>query len=144
MEKEKKIEENLIDSKSQFYLGSDYEKILDYSAKELQDSEGNKDTARFIRLTNEKDRAYSYLYAALMTKQIQVSWQKASFPIDDNIGVVTTLYNIGFQHSNPNANPKVGGARINLSSGEKSYDYSFGELAELFYESDELVEIFPK
>lgn len=134
LETAKEIENNLIDKNSAFYLGKNFENILKYKVGE------NANDARFLRLTDESDRSYSYLYAALANKQIISEWQNSGFDIKDNVGVLATLYNIGFKHSIPNANPKIGGAVINLNDEE----YSFGELAKLFYESNELIETFPK
>jgi hypothetical protein len=100
----------------------------------------NPDNERFERLTDDKDRYYSYLYAALMIKELEKQWADAGFPIDGKVGVIATLYNIGFQNSKPNANPQVGGAEIDIGSTK----YSFGGLAESFYNSRELVDIFVK
>jgi hypothetical protein len=97
-------------------------------------------TERFDRLTDEHNHYYSYLYAALYLEQIEHQWQTAGFDISQNVGVLSTLYNIGFIHSKPNSTPEVGGAVIEIN-GES---YSFGSLAESFYNSSELIEFFPK
>jgi len=49
-----------------------------------------------------------------------------------------TLFNLGFKASQPKSNPQVGGATISVG-GQK---YSFGYLGSLFYESNELAEVF--
>ncbi len=95
--------------------------------------EGN-DAERVRRLTNEKDHYYSYLYAAIYLKQLETAWKNAGFSISNRPEIIATLYNIGFVNSHPNANPKVGGAEINLY-GKK---YSFGSIAFYFYFSNEL------
>ena len=100
----------------------------------------NPDNERFERLTNEHDRYYSYLYGALMIQELEQQWEEAGFPINKNVGVIATLYNIGFQNSKPNSDPKVGGAEIEINKTT----YSFGGLAKSFYESNELVEKFKK
>lgn len=100
----------------------------------------NPDNERFERLTDDKDRYYSYLYAALMIKELEQQWKDAGFPIEDKIGVIATLYNIGFQNSKPNANPQIGGAQIDISKTT----YSFGGLAQSFYNSNELISEFPR
>ncbi len=92
------------------------------------------DAERVRRLTNEKDHYYSYLYAAIYLKQIETAWKNAGFSISDRPEIIATLYNIGFNNSHPNIDPKVGGAEINLY-GKK---YSFGAIAFYFYFSDEL------
>ncbi len=94
----------------------------------------NDDAERVKRLTNSKDHYYSYLYAAIYLKQLETAWKNAGFPISDRPEILTTLYNIGFRNSHPNADPKVGGAEIDLY-GKK---YSFGAIAFYFYFSDEL------
>ena len=127
------VEAHLVDIKSPFYLGKQYEKALAFSGIEERDQE------RFTRITDEHNHLYTYRYAALYIKQIESSWRKAGFPIDTRPEIIATLWNLGFERSKPNANPSSGGAAIDIGGTE----YSFGELARLFYYSDEMVEIFP-
>lgn len=129
----RQIENNLKDPQSPWYLGREYENILDF----LTDNPNNE---RFLRLTNEDDRYYSYLYSAILIKQIESQWEKAGFPIDNQVGIIATLFNIGFNNSKPNSNPKIGGAEIEINKTA----YSFGGLAQSFYDSNELVGIFAK
>ncbi len=126
------IEKHLKDPSSPFYLGKNFEHVLDFKTD-------NPDKERFERLTNEDDRYYSYLYGALMLAQIERQWDFAGFSITNNAGIVSTLYNIGFINSKPKALPQIGGAEIEV--GETKY--SFGGLAQSFYNSDELIEEFP-
>jgi hypothetical protein len=91
-------------------------------------------------MTDQHDHYYSYLYAGLYLKEIEHQWTTASFPIDKNPAVLSTLYNIGFKYSLPNANPQVGGAAITLSDGTRS----FGGLAQEFYDSNILTDVFPR
>jgi hypothetical protein len=128
----KEIEKNLKDKTSPFYLGADFENILDFKTE-------NPDNERFERMTDEDDRYYSYLYGALIIAQIEKQWEQTGFPITNNAGVVSTLYNIGFVNSKPKADPQIGGAEIDIDG--KSY--SFGGLAQSFYHSEELIEEFP-
>lgn len=130
----KETESNLRNPISPFYLGKENENKLDYHSGTDMDEE------RFARLTNEDDRYYSYLYGAIFIKEIISQWKKAGFPIHENIGVIATLYNIGFKNSIPKENPQVGGAEINISSQK----YSFGSLAQAFYYSDQLLIEFPR
>lgn len=129
----KEIESNLQDSTSPFYIGPQYEHLLDFSTSD-------HDAERFNKLTDEHDRYYSYLYAGLYVKEIESQWQKAGFPIDDKPDVIATLYDIGFNNSRPHANPQSGGAEIDIASTT----YSFGDLADDFYQSDQLTDVFPK
>jgi len=131
----REIEDNLKNKASPWYLGAVYEHMLDFPA-----STTDADTQRFDRLTDEHDRYFSYLYAALMIKELEAQWQKAGFPVAERPGIVATLFNIGFQNSHPNADPKVGGAEIDIGS----VVYSFGGLAEDFYHSGELTAEFPR
>lgn len=126
------IENNLKDKSSPFYLGSTSEHLFDFTTS-------NHDQERFKRLTDDKNRYYSYLYASLYLKEIETQWQKAGFDISNRPEIASTLYNIGFEHSNPNASPKVGGSEITI--GDTTY--SFGGLASEFYNSQELIEYFP-
>ncbi len=127
------IENNLKDSNSFFYLGKQYEHLLDFKTE-------NKDEERFTRIIDEDNRYYSYLYAGLHIKQLEVQWEKAGYNIKNRPEILSTLFNIGFKYSIPNANPKSGGASISV--GEK--DYSFGSLAGEFYNSNELLDVFPR
>ena len=56
------------------------------------------------------DHYYSYLYTALYIKEIEAQWERAGFPLTDKPDIVITLFNIGFERSNPNAAPAAGGA----------------------------------
>ena len=59
------IENNLKNSLSVYYLGKEYEHILDYSTDNIEDE-------RLYRLKNYYNHFYSYLYAALILKQTKV------------------------------------------------------------------------
>ncbi len=115
-------------------------KLEENDKKLLAFTTDNPDEERFKRLTNENNRYWSYLYAALHLKEFMDEWKKAGFPIDNKPGVLATLYNIGFAHSKPNVDPKVGGALIEF----KDRTYSFGAFAHDIYYSDELLEEFPR
>jgi len=128
----KTIERNLKDSASVFYLGKQYENLLDFSTK----SPGEE---RFKRLTSYQNHYYSYLYAALNVKQIMIQWERAGFSIANRPEILSTLYNIGFEVSVPKENPVVGGSGINI----KGKKYTFGAIAYEFYYSGELVDLFP-
>ena len=127
-----RIEKNLKDSTSKFYLGEKYENLLDFQSNNIAQE-------RFKRLTSYKNHFYSYLYAALNVKQIKVQWEKSGFPISDRPEILATLYNIGYEVSVPKENPVVGGSGINI----KGKQYSFGAVAYEFYYSGELYELFP-
>ena len=127
------IEKNLKDSTSAFYLGQSYENLLDFSSD-------NHDSERFNKATDEDNHYYTYLYASLFIKQIEKQWENAGFNISNKPEVLATLYNIGFSHSLPNNNPKVGGSIMDIGGQE----LSFGELAYQFYFSDELIDVFPR
>lgn len=126
------IEKNLKDSTSIFYLGKQYEHLLDFQTSNIQQE-------RFKRLTSYQNHFYSYMYAALNVKQINVQWERAGFPIGDRPEILATLYNIGYEVSIPKENPLVGGSGINI----KGKKYSFGSVAYEFYYSGELFELFP-
>lgn len=129
------VENNLKNPDSPYYPGPQYEHLLDFPA-----GTANISGARFTRMTDQHDHYWSYLYAGLYIKEVETQWAKASFPIDGNVAVISTLYNIGFTHSVPNANPQIGGAAITLSDGTRS----FGALAAEFYGSDLLTDILPR
>lgn len=129
------VELHLKDRSSPFYLGPAYEDVLDFSATSTDIK-----TARFVRITDQHNHYWSYLYAGLYMKQIEAQWRTLGFPIDGNVAVISTLYNIGFERSIPKENPKVGGAVIDIGGTL----YSFGGLASDFYYSDLLIDILPR
>jgi len=129
------IEVNLANEKSQFYPGPNFATLVTYAS-----STPDREKELYNRLTDDKDHYYSYLYTALFIKEIESQWKANGFDISANPEVVATLFNIGFDGSTPNPNPKVGGTAINL--GGKKYIY--GELGGNFYRSEELTDIFAK
>jgi hypothetical protein len=74
------------------------------------------------------------LYAGLFIKQIITQWKNAGFDISHSPEIISTIYNLGFSKSIPNANPQSGGAQITIDG----INYSFGSLGAQFYNSDEL------
>lgn len=133
----RQIENNLKDSQSVWYLGLKYEHLLNYTNL-TRDSD--IDSERFSRLTDKEDRYFSYLYSAILLKELEIQWSKAGFPISNRPEILATLFNIGFINSHPNPEPKSGGAEIEINERI----YSFGGLAESFYYSNELITEFPR
>ena len=123
------------DTTSQFYPGDGLSNLVAYTS-----STSNKDQELFNRLTDEKDHYYSYLYTALYLKEIEAQWKRAGYAVGARPDVLVTLFNLGFNASEPKANPQVAGAPITLG-GQR---YSFGDLGATFYHSDELLEEFPE
>jgi hypothetical protein len=132
------VENNLKDPTSPFYLGPQYEHLLDFPASATSTTSISEQ--RFARMTDQHQHYYNYLYAALSIKEIETQWAHAGFPINARPDVIATLYNIGFEHSMPNADPKVGGAAIVING----VTYSFGALANQFYTSNFLNDVFPR
>jgi len=130
----KQIENNLASSTSPYYLGKDFEHTLDFTSATDTDQE------RFSRITDEHNRYYAYLYGALYIKEIEQAWKNSGNSIDNKPEIIGTLYNIGFGHSEPKANPQVGGAEIEVGG----IKYSFGGLTYNIYRSNELLDLFPR
>ncbi len=128
----KVIENNLKNNSSVFYLGKNYEDILNYG-------DSDPDSELMGRLTDTKNHYYSYLYTALFLKQIMSQWETAGYSINDRPEVLSTLFNLGFNKSIPKENPEVGGSTITINDR----DYTFGGLSYEFYYSGELREYFP-
>ena len=125
-------ENHLKDPSSPYYLGADYEHLLDLDPfDQVQE--------RFARLTDDKNHYYAYLYGAVYMKEMMTQWAKAGYDIQYRPEIVGTLFNVGFPQSKPNPDPKVGGSKIQVGDGA----YSFGSLAYEFYYSGELVDEFP-
>jgi hypothetical protein len=127
-----KVERFLKDSLSPFYLGLKYKDLLRFYT-----ADPNKE--RFSRLVNYKNHLYSYLYAAIILRQVREQWRKAGYDISERPEILATLYNVGFEYSKPGPSPRVGGSKVTIN--EKSY--SFGALAYEFYYSGELLKEFP-
>lgn len=130
----RKVEEHAKDPSSPFYPGPDAARLLAYNDSIAHDAE------LYNRLTNDKDHYYSHLYTALYLKEIMAQWERAGFDISSDADALVTLFNIGFENSNPNPDPKAGGASITV--GGRSY--AFGQLGGDFYRSDELLDSFPR
>lgn len=127
-----KIERLLKDSSSEYYLGQQYEHLLDFKTEDSAQE-------RMDRLTSFRNHYYSYMYAAVFLKQVKKQWEKAGYPIDNRPEILATLFNVGFPQSKPKRNPRVGGSTIKIH--EKPY--SFGAIAYQFYYSGELYDMFP-
>ncbi len=127
------IENYTMSTSSDFYPGDSIAPLIAYPEGVDHDAE------LFKRLTDEKDHYYSYLYTAIYLKQIEAQWKKAGYDVSNRPDVLVTLFNLGFQASEPKANPQVAGS--NIVTGGQSY--TFGYLGTLFYESTELRESFP-
>ena len=130
-----KIEAYANDSTSPFYPGPDSAPLLAYGA-----STTDTEDELFSRLTNEKNHYYSYLYTAIYLKEITAQWAAAGYDISARPDVLVTLFNLGFNASAPKDNPQVAGAAITTGG----HNYSFGYLGTLFYQSDELSDVFPQ
>lgn len=129
-----KIEQYANDPSSPFYPGDGVAALIAYQDGVDHDGE------LFNRLTDTKDHYYSLLYTALYIKEIEEQWKRAGFDISNNPGAIATLFNVGFQASTPNAHPRAAGAAIETGG----HSYVYGELGALFYDSNELTDIFPK
>lgn len=80
------------------------------------------------RLESHTDYWQQVLYAGIILKKISLTRARAGYTIDDQPGVILTLYNIG-DDKTPRTNPQVGGAEIELAG----QTYSFGELGMKLY-----------
>jgi hypothetical protein len=127
------IENNLKNPASPYYLGAQYAHLLDFQTGDPQEE-------RFARMTDQHDHYYSYLYAGLYLREVETQWKSDGFDISGRPEIISTLYNIGFANSHPNADPQSGGAAITLGTQTES----FGALAAEFYNSNELLVEFPK
>ncbi len=126
------IEQNLKDSASVFYLGSNRKNLLDFYSE-------NPDTERYYRLVNYRNHYFQYLYTALYLHQVQKQWKASNIDISNRPEILVTLYNVGFTSSKPNPNPRVGGSTITIHDKL----YTFGGIAFDFYYSGELAREFP-
>ncbi|MCO5260676.1 MAG: hypothetical protein M9916_11075 [Crocinitomicaceae bacterium] len=135
-----KIEDNLKNKLSPYYLGEEYENLLDYDSLSVYSNNLN-DTmhVRLQRLVQFSNHYYSYLYAALFVRQIKMQWERAGFPIHDRPEILASLFNLGYHKSKPKKDPQAGGSVFLINENE----YTFGSVAFEFYYSGELAEEFP-
>jgi hypothetical protein len=129
-----RIESLLRAKDSPWYIGSEYENILDYPSNTYDIS-----SERMNRISNRTDHYYAYLYVGLYLRQFMAQWQSQGYDISNRPEILATLYNLGHNRSIPKPNPAAGGAPITIN--DKTY--TFGGLAYDFYWSGELQEIFP-
>lgn len=128
----KTVEKNLKDKTNPYYPGLSYEHLLDFTSS-------NTEVERMKRLTDPNNHYYSYLYTGLLLKEEMTQWNSAGYTIDNRPEILATLFNLGFAHSTPNANPQTGGATFVING----QNYTFGGLAFDFYYSNELSQEFP-
>ncbi len=129
-----RVEQNLKNTQSPFYLGSEYEDILNYP-----ETITDKASERLLRIDNKKNHDWVYMYVGLYLKQFEAQWSHAGYPISGRPDILATLYNLGHNRSVPKANPDAGGAPITINGVE----YTFGGLAYDFYWSGVLLDVFP-
>ena len=121
------------DPDSPFYTGATALTLIEYASTTT-----DKDAELFKRLTDDKNHYYSYLYTALILSQLNTQWERAGF--SPTPGILVTLFNVGYEKSFPKPNPALGGAYVSV--GGQSYTY--GQLGQLFYDSNELQTELPK
>ena len=127
------VESNLKDPTSVYYLGPSMENLITYPAG------ADVTTTQFQRITDTKNTYYSYLYAGLFMREVMAQWNAAGYDISERPDVLSTLYNLGFNRSIPKSDPTAGGAPITIDG----QTYSFGELGNDFYYSNEMRDVFP-
>ena len=126
------VEEHLRDPQSEFYMGPEYEHLLDFSTDDHA-------TERYNRLVDYRNHLYSYLYTGCILHQTMLQWRRAGFDISDRPDILFTLFNVGFGQSRPKADPVCGGSHITVGDSV----YTFGAIGFDFYYSGELAQAFP-
>ena len=142
------VERNLKDPKSSFYMGEKYENILDYDTVDvgvvttIEDSvlieKSGIQAKRFKRLA-DRDHLYSFIYTGCILHQTMMQWKNAGYDISNRPDILCTLFNLGFQASKPNPEPRCGGSHISVGGRI----YTFGVIGNDFFYSGELSEVFP-
>ena len=126
------VEQHLKDPSSEFYMGRRYEHLLDFEGENHADE-------RYKRLVDYRNHLYSYIYTGCILHQTMLQWKRAGHDISDRPDVLFTLFNVGFAHSQPKADPQCGGSHINVNG----HTYTFGAIGFDFYYSGELADVFP-
>lgn len=127
------VEQHLTDPSSEYYMGRNFEHLLDYPGGVDQTQE------RYHRLVDYGNHLYSYLYTGCILHQTMLQWRRAGYDISDRPDILFTLFNVGFRQSVPKPNPVAGGSRITIEGRQ----YTFGAIGFDFYYSGELAEAFP-
>ncbi len=127
-----KVERNLKDTSSIFYMGKKYEHVLDFNTADHA-------SERYYRLTNYHNHLYSYIYTGCILHQTMLQWKRSGYDISKRPDILFTLFNLGFEASKPSANPQCGGSRIEANGRT----YTFGRIGNDFYFSGELAKEFP-
>ena len=126
------VERNLKNDTSVFYMGKQYEHILDFRT-------ADHETERISRLVDYHNHYYSYVYTGCILHQTKKQWERAKYDLSKRPEILFTLFNVGFPQSNPGPNPQCGGSHITV--GDKVY--TFGAIGFDFYYSGELAKEFP-
>ena len=129
------VEAHLKDPTSVYYMGKEYEHILDYDTAQMHDITN----ARFNRLVDYRNHLYSFIYAGCILHQTMLQWKRAGYDISDRPDVLCTLFNLGFVASKPNPEPRCGGSHVSVGGRI----YTFGVLGNDFFYSGELSDEFP-
>ena len=127
------VEQHLTDPSSEYYMGRNFEHLLDYPGGVDQTQE------RYHRLVDYGNHLYSYLYTGCILHQTMLQWRRPRYDISDRPDILFTLFNVGFRQSVPKPNPVAGGSRITIEGRQ----YTFGAIGFDFYYSGELAEAFP-
>lgn len=126
------VEKNLKDSTSVFYMGKQYEHILDFKT-------ADPTSERVNRLVDYRNHLYSYIYTGCILKQTMLQWKRAGYDISNRPDILFTLFNLGFAASKPSDHPQCGGSHITVNDRI----YTFGVIGNDFYYSGELAKEFP-
>lgn len=126
------VENHLKDPSSEFYMGKQYENLLDFETN-------NHENERYKRLVDYRNHLYSYIYTGCILHQTMLQWKRAGYDISNRPDVLFTLFNVGFSQSVPKPDPVCGGSHISVNG----QTYTFGAIGFDFYYSGELVDAFP-
>lgn len=126
------VEQHLKDTTSPFYMGRQYENLLDFET----DDPTNE---RYRRLVDYRNHLYSYIYTGCILHQTMLQWRRAGYDISNRPDILCTLFNVGFAQSHPHAEPRCGGSHISIDGTL----YTFGTIGFDFYYSGDLADVFP-
>ena len=127
-----KVERNLKDTNSEYYMGKEYEHILDFHT-------ADHTTERVNRLVDYHNHLYSYIYTGCILHQTMMQWKRAGYDISNRPDILFTLFNVGFSQSQPKPDPRCGGSHINIAGKV----YTFGAIGFDFFFSGEMSDAFP-
>ena len=123
--------ENFNNPNSPFYMGKEFENYVTWKDFDKAEEAKNYVDELGIHHSEYTNPDAQIKFVAAMIAQLQTQWKNAGYDISDKPEILGTLYNLGFDKSNPKANPRSGGS-INFIFGK---EMRFGDAVKAWCDS---------